>query len=109
METRPALRQSSAFRRRISDMPSRVGSPRMVVSNDDERYLWMLSLKRLLEIVNGLLEEAGSAERLYAIYGGNDGRVILLTPEMQDYIESIGDVLDDGWMPRRVEQIEAGD
>jgi hypothetical protein len=43
-----------------------------------------------------------------AIYGGNDGRVMLLTEEMQDFIESIGDVMDHDSMPRRVEQIKAG-
>lgn len=57
-----------------------------------------------MEITNGLLEDAGSAERLYAVYGGNDGRVMLLTPEMLDYIESLGNVLDHGWMPRRSEE-----
>ena len=41
------------------------------------------------------------------MYAGNDGRVILLTPEMHDYIESLGDVLDSGWMPYPVEQLEA--
>ena len=37
------------------------------------------------------------------------GRVILLTPEMHDYIESLGDVFDSGWMPYPVEQLEASD
>jgi hypothetical protein len=32
--------------------------------------------------------------------------VILLTEAMMDYLESIGDVLDHGWMPRRVEEVE---
>jgi hypothetical protein len=61
----------------------------------------------LVEIVDGLLETAGSSERLFAVYGGNDGRVILLTEEMQDYIESIGDVMDPKWMPRRVDKAES--
>ncbi len=65
--------------------------------------LWSLSLQRLLEIVNGLLEDAGSSERLYGMYGGNDGRVILLTPEMHNYIDSMGDVLDSDWMPYSAE------
>ena len=31
-------------------------------------------------------------------------RVVLLTPEMLHYIESIGDVLDHDWRPRRAEE-----
>ncbi len=65
---------------------------------------WTLGIKRLLEITNVLLEEAGSAERLYTVYGGHEGRVMLLTPEMLDYLESLADVLDHGWMPRRAEE-----
>ena len=68
--------------------------------------IWSVALKRLLEIVSGLLEQAGSSERLYGLYGGNDGRVILLTAEMADYIESLGDVLDSGWMPYSVQRLE---
>lgn|GEM_PF-1422326 len=78
------------------------GKPHLIYEKGQDS--WTLGLKRLLEISNGLLEKAGSAERLYAVYGGNEGRVMLLTPEMLDYIESIGDVLDHGWMPRRSEE-----
>jgi hypothetical protein len=81
------------------------GKPLLIYEGDGGSDSWGLSLKRLLEITNGLLEESGSAERLYAIYGGNDGRVILLTEEMLDYIESMGDVLDHGWMPRRSSEV----
>jgi hypothetical protein len=81
------------------------GQRHLIYKGNGDGDSWALALKRLLEIVNGLLEEAGSEERLYAIYGGNDGRVILLTPEMQDYLESIGDVLDHDWMPRREEEV----
>ena len=79
------------------------GKPQLIYEGDGGDDSWPLALKRLLEITNGLLEEAGSGERLYFSYSGNDGRVVLLTPEMQDYIESIGDVMDYKWMPRRVE------
>ena len=58
----------------------------------------------LLQIVNGLLEEAGSAERLYGIYGGNDGRAFRLTPEMHAYLASLGDVLDQPWLPYPADQ-----
>lgn len=46
-----------------------------------------MALKRLLEIVNGRLAQAGSSERLYAISSGKDGGVMLLTPAMHEYIE----------------------
>ena len=82
------------------------GKPQLIYEGDGGDDSWPLALKRLLEITNGLLEEAGSGERLYFSYSGNDGRVVLLTPEMQDYIESIGDVMDYKWMPRRAEQIK---
>jgi hypothetical protein len=87
------------------------GEPHLIYESEavTRKDIWALALKRLLEIVNGLLEEAGSTERLYAIYGGNDGRVILLTPEMHDYIKSLGEVLDSGWMPYSAESIEVGD
>jgi hypothetical protein len=83
------------------------GRRHLIYEGDGGDDSWTLALKRLLEIVNGLLEQAGSSERLFAIYGGNDGRVILLTPEMHEYIESIGDVIDHGWMPRRVDEADA--
>ena len=85
------------------------GQQHLIYEGGGGKDSWSLALKRLLEIVNGLLEEAGSSERLYGIYGGNDGRVILLTPEMHDYIESLGDVLDSGWMPYSVEELAAGE
>jgi hypothetical protein len=61
--------------------------------------IWGVATKRLLEIVNGLLKQAGSQERLYGIYGGNDGRVILLTKEMYRLLQSPEWKVDPGWMP----------
>ena len=83
------------------------GQQHLIYDGDGGEDSWSLALKRLVEIVDGLLETAGSSERLFAVYGGNDGRVILLTEEMQDYIESIGDVMDPKWMPRRVDKAES--
>lgn len=83
-------------------------TPHLVYEGEVTMKTWEVSLRRLIEIVNGLLEDAGSAERLFASYGGNDGRVILLTDEMQDYVESIGDVLDHRWMPRGGGAIDIG-
>lgn len=67
--------------------------------------IWASALKRHLEIVNELLKTANSRERLYAIYGGNDGRVILLTEEMNEYLHSLGDRIDRRWMPYPAEAI----
>jgi hypothetical protein len=47
---------------------------------------WATSLARTTEILNGLLERAGSNERFYAVGGGNDGWLFLLTPAMRDAI-----------------------
>jgi len=85
------------------------GQRHLIYEGDGGEDSWTLALKRLLEIVNGLLEQAGSAERLYGMYAGNDGRVVLLTEAMYDYIESLGDVFDSSWMPYSVGQLEAGE
>jgi hypothetical protein len=61
--------------------------------------IWGVATKRFLEIVNDLLKRAGSKERLYGIYGGNDGRVVLLTQEMYDLLHSPDLKIDPGWMP----------
>jgi hypothetical protein len=53
----------------------------------------------LVEIVNSLLEDAGSDEQLFGIYGGNDGRVIFLTPEMHRLLRENSDIFDERWMP----------
>jgi hypothetical protein len=60
---------------------------------------WTIAAKRLLEIVNGLLEAAGSREQLYGIHGGNDGRAIFLTAEMYDFIRSSGLISDHRELP----------
>jgi hypothetical protein len=44
--------------------------------------IWELSVQRGFAIVNDLLRQAGSEERLYALYGGNDTQAIFLTPDM---------------------------
>jgi hypothetical protein len=47
---------------------------------------WGLSTVRTFSLVNELLEEAGSKERLYAVSGGNDLDAFFLTPELADFI-----------------------
>jgi len=85
------------------------GTPHLIYENSEERDqdTWTGSHKRLIEIVNTLLEAAGSEERAYGIYcGGNDGRVILLTPEMHNYLRRRTEVFDNRWMPLPADEIE---
>ncbi|MHA3770833.1 hypothetical protein ACXR0O_04775 [Verrucomicrobiota bacterium sgz303538] len=44
--------------------------------------IWGLSMARAFGIVNDLLENAGSPERVYAVNGGNDLQAFFLTPEL---------------------------
>jgi hypothetical protein len=48
--------------------------------------IWGLSGARAFAIVNGLLEEAGSEERLYAVNGGNDLFGFFLTQALREAI-----------------------
>lgn len=74
-----------------------------------EHNAWTTAHKRLLEIVNSLLKDAGSRERAYALYcGGNEGLVMLLTAEMHDYIRVRPELFDEQWMPRSADEIDAG-
>jgi hypothetical protein len=65
-----------------------------------------LSTKGLLDIVNGLLGDAGSDERLYWIGGGDEGRVILLTEAMYELLASPGLGMDEREMPRPADAID---
>jgi hypothetical protein len=60
---------------------------------------WGIATKRFLDVVNELLQATGSEERLYGIYGGNDGRCILLTDEMYNFLKSPALKIDPRWMP----------
>ena len=61
---------------------------------------WNISHKRLVEILNLLLERAGARERLYAISGYNDARVVYLTEDMHQAIVSNAHLFDDEFLPR---------
>ena len=52
----------------------------------DQRSNWSLSTVRTFELVNGLLESAGSRERMYAVNDGNDLFGFFLTPELKAII-----------------------
>ncbi len=60
-----------------------------IYSEDNANDSWRLAPKRLMEIINTLLSESGSKERLYGRSGGNDQAVIFLTEEMYGYIRSL--------------------
>ena len=76
------------------------GKTYVIFRHDDEgQNAWTLATRRLLEIVDAMLIEAGSAERLYGAYGGHSGRVHFMTCEMHAYLRSLGDAIDGKWMP----------
>ena len=52
--------------------------------------IWLLTTKRAFTMVNDLLIEARSSERVFALYGGNDLRAIFLTPQMYEVIVASG-------------------
>jgi hypothetical protein len=69
-------------------------------AEDAQDSSWLQAHKRLIEIVNSLLEDAGSGERLFGIYcGGNEGLVMFLTTEMHSFLRMNSDIFDEGWMP----------
>jgi len=47
---------------------------------------WEIAFVRFLNITNELLKNANSQERLYGMYGGNDGIVIFLTEDLYQFI-----------------------
>ena len=53
---------------------------------DDHLNPWELATNRTFSVVNLLLQEARSQERLYSLYGGNDLFAIFLTEEMYETI-----------------------
>ncbi len=64
--------------------------------------IWHLTAERALCMINTLLEEAGSNERICRLYDGNDTRAIFLTPPMYEAIVS-SRVLPERDVPRPVE------
>jgi hypothetical protein len=85
-----------------------VNGERFMVHYAGQEDSWAIYFKRLLEIVNELLLRAGSRERLYGMYGGNEGRVIFLTDEMYDYLSTLPWVRRRGSMPFRPDAIRTG-
>jgi len=68
-----------------------VNGLRHVIYTEDEfrdGNIWELATKRAFAILNDLLERAGSEERAYQLYGGNDLRLVFLTPAMYEAIQA---------------------
>ena len=66
----------------------------------EDQDAWNLSHKRLVEIVNTLLERAGARERLYGIAGYNDAQVVFLTEEMYGLLIANSEMFDAEFFPR---------
>ncbi len=50
----------------------------------DMGKIWELTTNRTFALVNTLLQEAGSKERVFRLYSGHDTRAIFLTHEMYE-------------------------
>lgn len=53
---------------------------------DNPFDIWEMAANRTFAVINILLREAGSKERLYSLYGGNDLYAVFLTDEMFEAI-----------------------
>lgn len=67
----------------------------LLLSVQEEQQLdmaerWRLSTERTFTVINTLLEQARSDERVFQLYGGNDCHAIFLTPPMYRIIYSSG-------------------
>lgn len=90
-ENAEALARRGVSFRRAEDVEAdgalltRVDDREFLIRTDDEASGdggWSRSADRYVGLVNTLLSEAGSAERLFWIHGGEDGVVAFLTPEV---------------------------
>jgi hypothetical protein len=54
---------------------------------DNPFDIWEIASNRTFAVINILLQEAGSKERLYSLYGGNDLFALFLTEEMFEAIK----------------------
>ena len=60
--------------------------------------IWTLATNRAFGIINDLLTQAQSNERIYFLYEGNDQRAIVLTPDMFELIQKTN-LIDDREKP----------
>ena len=52
----------------------------------ETQRLWEVATRQTLQMINHMLEDAGSAERAYLLYGGHDAHLVFLTPAMHAVI-----------------------
>jgi hypothetical protein len=100
----PALRRMGVTKLRVADKEftdryviAVNGEAKVIFSRAEGRRedVWGYAGARTVAIINELLAEAGSEERAYALYGGNDFHVFLLTPELRDVIASFSGKRDE--------------
>jgi hypothetical protein len=67
---------------------------------------WGLGHKRLVEIINDLLIDAGSSVRAYGVGSCNDAQVMLLAPEQYEYLRNYQESFQRGFFPVPVEEMK---
>jgi len=90
------LAQGTRYAVTIGDITQEIWNDRL---GEDE--YWEASMNNAFILVNRLLEQAGSSERVYGEYGGNDGAAIFLTPRQFELIRQSDaiNLADKPWMP----------
>ena len=61
---------------------------------------WGEAVQRFVEILNDQLSKQNKEDRIYPVSGGNDGRIIFLSNEQFEYIDSI--YKNPNWKPLKV-------
>jgi len=82
-----------------------VGGQEHLIWNADELsraetelgLLWGMATVRTFALVNARLTQAGSSERLYAVYGGNDLLGFFLTEKLRDAVRGHADATLESW------------
>lgn len=75
------------------------GTKYIVFKNFPERG-WGEAVQRLVEILNTELTKQNKEDRVYPVSGGNDGRIIFLSDEQFNYIDSV--YKNPNWKPLKV-------
>ncbi len=52
-------------------------------------YVWAVAAYNFAQMLNSELAKQGTAERVYLINGGNDGRLVFLTDALYTYVRSV--------------------
>lgn len=79
-----------------------INGKKYTIFKDFEGMGWGEAVQRLVEIVNEELQLQNKEDRLYPMSGGNDGRVIFLTENQFNYINSI--YTNVHWKPLQLEE-----